>query len=170
MGYGGWDAATYSSSSTASAFTYSSTAHATARATGTRLAVHPTLDPKGLTFRESRDSVDHPESLPVAVFLDTTGSNIAQARIVHEAMPTLMGLLVRKGFATDPQIMFSALGDATCDAVPLEVGQFESNNVMDENLGNFAPTRGRSVATKATCSSLATRRRIHVSVGGKSLT
>lgn len=53
-------------------------------------------------------------------------------------MPTLMGLLLRKGYVAHPQIMFSALGDATCDSVPLEVGQFESDNRMDENLGNFA--------------------------------
>lgn len=138
MGFGGWSHATYSSTSAPRAFTYSTTAHATAAATGRPVAVHPSLDPKGLKFRESRDSVEHPLSVPIAVWLDTTGSNIDQARIVHKAMPTLMGLLVRKGYVTDPQIMFSALGDATCDSVPLEVGQFESDNRMDEQLGNFS--------------------------------
>ena len=30
--------------------------------------------------------------------------------------------------------MFAAVGDATCDRVPLQVGQFESDNRMDQNL------------------------------------
>jgi hypothetical protein len=33
--------------------------------------------------------------------------------------------------------MFGAIGDATCDAVPLQVGQFESDNRMDDNLEKF---------------------------------
>ena len=33
--------------------------------------------------------------------------------------------------------MFAAVGDATCDRVPLQVGQFESDNRMDENLENM---------------------------------
>lgn len=33
--------------------------------------------------------------------------------------------------------MFGAIGDATCDQVPLQIGQFESDNRMDEQLGNI---------------------------------
>jgi hypothetical protein len=48
-----------------------------------------------------------------------------------------LGLLLRKGYVADPQILFGAIGDATCDAVPLQVGQFESDNRMDEHLENI---------------------------------
>jgi hypothetical protein len=37
----------------------------------------------------------------------------------------------------DPQIMFGAIGDATCDRAPLQVGQFESDNRMDDDLGRI---------------------------------
>ena len=37
----------------------------------------------------------------------------------------------------DPQIMFGAIGDATCDRVPLQIGQFESDNRMDDDLGRI---------------------------------
>jgi hypothetical protein len=33
--------------------------------------------------------------------------------------------------------MFGAIGDATCDRVPLQVGQFESDNRMDEHLSRI---------------------------------
>ena len=37
----------------------------------------------------------------------------------------------------DPQILFGAIGDATCDRAPLQVGQFESDNRMDDDLGRI---------------------------------
>ena len=37
----------------------------------------------------------------------------------------------------DPHILFGAIGDATCDRVPLQVGQFESDNRMDDDLGRM---------------------------------
>jgi hypothetical protein len=101
------------------------------------LKPHPSLDPYGLGYRESRDSGEHPQSTPIAIWLDVTGSNIHQARIVHRQLRNFMGLLLNQQYVTDPQVMFSAVGDATCDRVPLQVGQFESDNRMDETLGNL---------------------------------
>ncbi len=45
-----------------------------------------------------------------------------------------MGVLLTKGYIQDPQILFGAFGDATCDRIPLQVGQFESGVEMDEHL------------------------------------
>jgi hypothetical protein len=98
--------------------------------------VHPALDPRDAT-RESRDSDEHPQSLAISVLFDVTGSMRAVPRLLQAKLPRLLGLLLRKGYATDPQIMFGAIGDATCDRVPLQVGQFESDNRMDEDLGRI---------------------------------
>jgi hypothetical protein len=97
-------------------------------------AVHPGLDPRGVTSRESRDSAEHPTSLAIAVLFDVTGSMRNVPRVLQEKLPQLLGLLLRKGYVAHPQIMFGAIGDATCDRAPLQVGQFESDNRMDGDL------------------------------------
>lgn len=133
MGSGTWstdvyDAATrYRRKTGASAFSYSD---------GGARTVHADLDPKG-AFRESRDSAEHPHSLAIAVLFDVTGSMGRVPRTLQAKLPQLLGLLQRKGYARDPQIMFGAIGDATCDRAPLQVGQFESDNRMDDDLGRI---------------------------------
>lgn len=99
--------------------------------------VHPNLDPCGVAARESRDSDEHPQSLAIAVLFDVTGSMRQVPRVLQTKLPQLFGLLLRKGYATDPQIMFGAIGDATCDRAPLQIGQFESDNRLEEDLGRI---------------------------------
>lgn len=133
MGSGIWSTDVYSSAARyrdatgASAFAYSDSG---------ATAVHDDLNPKGLT-RESRDSAEHPNSLAIAVLFDVTGSMRKVPRTLQKRLPDLLGLLLRKAYAVDPQIMFGAIGDATCDRAPLQVGQFESDNRMDDDLGKI---------------------------------
>jgi hypothetical protein len=134
MGSGRWStdvysaAASYRAASGTTAFAYSDS--------GAREA-HTALDPRGVTQRESRDSAEHPRSTPIAVLFDVTGSMGTVPRTLQTKLPQLLGLLNRKGYAQDPHIMFGAVGDATCDRVPLQVGQFESDNRMDEDLARI---------------------------------
>jgi hypothetical protein len=99
--------------------------------------VHQKMNPKGVTVRESRDSEVHPESHAVAVLLDVTGSMQTVPRILQAHLPQLMGLLMRKGYLEHPQILIGAIGDATCDSAPLQVGQFESGIEIEEDLGKL---------------------------------
>jgi hypothetical protein len=134
MGSGIWSTDVYSAASRyrratgASAFAYSD---------GGARRVHPKLDPRGVTVRESRDSDEHPNSLAIAVLFDVTGSMRKVPRKLQAKLPQLFGLLLRKGYAVDPQILFGAIGDATCDRVPLQIGQFESDNRTDEDLSRI---------------------------------
>jgi hypothetical protein len=129
MGSGRWSTDVYEAAARlrggASAFGYSDSGART---------VHPALNPFGVGARESRDSAEHPASLAVAVLFDVTGSMGMVPRALQAKLPQLLGLLLRKGYARDPQIMFGAIGDATCDRAPLQVGQFESDNRMDGDL------------------------------------
>ncbi|WP_228814259.1 hypothetical protein [Nocardia otitidiscaviarum] len=137
MGYGHWDDSAYAAARTFRAarglddFGYTA---AMRTQPWDRWTAHPELDPFGVTVRESRDSADHARSLPIAVLFDVTGSMRVVPRIMQEKLGRLHGLLRRKGYAEDPQILFGAIGDADCDRVPLQVGQFESDNRMDEQL------------------------------------
>jgi hypothetical protein len=134
MGSGRWStdvytaAANYRAASGKSAFAYNDS--------GAR-KVHRALDPKGVGHRESRDSDEHPQSTPIAVLFDVTGSMGGVPRMLQTKLPQLLGLLTRKGYATDPHILFGAVGDATCDRMPLQIGQFESDNRMDEDLARI---------------------------------
>ncbi|HEY0754220.1 MAG TPA: hypothetical protein VGD98_09680 [Ktedonobacteraceae bacterium] len=106
-----------------------------ARSTG-KWTAHPTLNPKGVTFRESRDSDEHPRSNAIAVLFDETGSMKQIPHVFQKKLAELMSLLLVKGYIQDPQILFGAFGDAVYDRVPLQVGQFESGVEMDEHLRN----------------------------------
>ncbi|UOD29202.1 VWA domain-containing protein [Massilia violaceinigra] len=121
---------------------YSHAAHAALvadRASASRIEVftqrgcHALMNPNGLKIREARDSVDHPNSLGIVFALDVTGSmgDIPQSLATRE-LPTFMSLLGAVGVA-DPQLLFMAIGDATSDRAPLQVGQFESTaELMDQ--------------------------------------
>ena len=104
---------------------------------------HASLDPSkpnkaGKIIRESLDSDAHPESRAVAVFFDETGSMGAVPRKFVAKLGKLMATLVKKGFLAHPHVMFGAIGDAANrEAAPLQVGQFEAGNEMDEALGNI---------------------------------
>lgn len=139
MGGGSWTAATYeavTSAKVSSGSTFAYDSHV--RRTGDTRA-HSDLDPKaknsaGENIRESRDSKEHPNSLPIIVGFDSTGSMSSVPRTVQRRLPTLFTLLLEKGYATDPQIAVSTYGDATCDRVPLQFSQFESDNRIDDNV------------------------------------
>ncbi|GAA4901440.1 hypothetical protein LX16_0423 [Stackebrandtia albiflava] len=140
MGSGRWStdvytaAASYRAKTGASAFAYTDDMRHVPRADW---KVHDSLNPKSVTVRESRDSDEHPTSQAISVLFDVTGSMGSVPRILQEKLPGLFGLLLRKGYVAHPQIMFGGVGDATCDRAPLQVGQFESDNRMDDDLGNI---------------------------------
>ena len=137
MGGGSWSTNVYDehnrykAAAGKSAFDYSDSMH---RAGRSKWRVHDSLNPHGVNLRESRDSDDHPESNAIVVMFDVTGSMGQVPVTLQKKLPELLGLLLRKGYISDPQILFGAIGDATCDRIPLQVGQFESDNRMDDNL------------------------------------
>jgi hypothetical protein len=143
MGSGRWSTDVYTAreskrkASGKSAFAYSDTVKKSGK-----LKVHPTLDPFGVTFRESRDSAEHPTSNAVSVMFDVTGSMGGVPVQLQQYLPQLLGLLLYKNYIQSPQILFGAIGDAISDQVPLQAGQFESDNRMDEHLQNIVLERG----------------------------
>jgi hypothetical protein len=138
MGNGRWSATTYFDRAGARVAAGLDTFHYSKSAIDSgQLRVHQTLDPAGLGVRESRDSDEHPDSNAIMIGLDVTGSMGAVVRGIHADLPQLHELLLGHKYIAHPQILFAAVGDATCDRVPLQVGQFESDNRMDQNLENM---------------------------------
>lgn len=99
-----------------------------------KAGVHDSLNIHG-KIRESRDSKEHPNSTPIAVIFDETGSMSSVPGIMQDKLPQLMGLLLRKSYIEDPQVLFGAIGDyPNGEQAPLQIGQFESGIEMDDNI------------------------------------
>lgn len=99
---------------------------------------HDTLDPLLINgVRESRDTEEHPTTTPIAAFFDVTGSMGTIPQVFQEKLPKLMTLLTTAAGVEHPHVLFGGIGDAHCDKVPLQVGQFESDNRCDEQLRNM---------------------------------
>lgn len=98
-------------------------------------SMHANLNPFGVKMRESRDSADNPNSTPLIVALDVTGSmGIIADTIARQGLGTLFtGILDRKPIS-DPHVMFMAVGDVTSDHAPLQVSQFEADKRIIEQL------------------------------------
>ena len=94
---------------------------------------HPLMDPKDVKVRESRDGADHPESRGIVFALDVSGSMGEIPRVMAtQQLPNFMKVLMDCQ-VRDPQILFMAIGNATSDQAPLQVGQFESTaELMDQ--------------------------------------
>lgn len=89
---------------------------------------HASMNPNGVTFREARDSEVHPNSFPVILGLDVTGSmGHIPHELVKEGLPKLMGGIIEEGMP-DAALLFMGIGDHECDGYPLQVGQFESGD------------------------------------------
>lgn len=90
--------------------------------------IHESMNPNGVVKRECLDSDAHPNTIPIQLYLDVTGS---MGHIPHEmikdGLPILMGTLIQNG-VKDAALMFGAIGDHECDHYPLQIGQFESGD------------------------------------------
>lgn len=109
----------------------------TTGATGvfTASGMKPSLDPKGVKVRESRDSVDNPESTPIIIATDVTGSMGELAgTIARKGLGVLFESILARKPVTNPHMMFMAIGDVHCDKAPLQVSQFEADNRIVEQL------------------------------------
>jgi hypothetical protein len=91
------------------------------------------MNPNGVTVRESRDSAEHPNSYPVVLGLDVTGSMGSVPNfLIKEGFNAIMDTII-KGGELDPQILFMGIGDHECDRAPFQIGQFESNDELLHN-------------------------------------
>ena len=77
--------------------------------------------------RECRDSEEHPNTTPIIIAFDVTGSmGHIPDMMVSDLLPKLMGRLKEIG-VPDPELMFMGIGDYHCDDAPIQVTQFESD-------------------------------------------
>lgn len=128
MGYSsGWSASDWS--------TYSAST-ITGKSASTIYSSHlkDAYNPLKITVRESCDSDVFPNSTPIIIGLDVTGSMSRILKVVAEKLGLLVSQIYDRKPVSDPQIMFSAIGDSMCDTAPLQVTQFETDIRIAEQL------------------------------------
>lgn len=81
-------------------------------------------------IRECRDSEEHPETLPIIIALDVTGSmGMVPHRLITKDFPEIMKKIMDEGIA-HPQVCFLGIGDQYMDDAPIQVGQFEASDEL----------------------------------------
>ena len=93
-------------------------------------SVHPDLNPHGKT-RECMNLT------PIVVAMDVTRSRGDDSRVIYAKLPMFIGQIELKNYVPGPAISFAAIGDVTADRAPLQVGQFEADNRLDDVLGKI---------------------------------
>lgn len=93
------------------------------------------LNPYGIKYRESCDSLDNPASTAIIFGLDVTGSmGYLSEEIAKGALNRTMLEIYDKAPVTNPHIMFQAIGDSKTDQAPLQTTQFEADIRIAEQL------------------------------------
>ncbi len=136
MGYGRWDnndwdkhATSTKGKSTSQIFNQSS--------------IKQSMDPRGIAVRESRDSVKNPNSTPIILALDVTGSmGVIADRMAREGLGTLVEAIIDRQPVSDPHIMVMGVGDAYFDRAPLQASQFEADIRIAEQLKDIYLEKG----------------------------
>jgi hypothetical protein len=88
----------------------------------------PDFNPALIVKRESRDSADNPQSTPIILASDVTGSmGFIAHSLMQSGLNTLATEIYERRPVSDPHVMVMAIGDASVDSAPLQVTQFEAD-------------------------------------------
>ena len=85
-------------------------------------------------MRECCDSEEHPNTLPVILALDVTGSMGDAAVKVAQKLNTIMTDLYADKTIKDIEFCIIGIGDLACDHSPIQISQFESDVRIAEQL------------------------------------
>lgn len=140
MGAGAWTTSSYVDSLVNKGFSVDDVADATTRSVTfasmntsevyTSYKLDPLLNPYKVV-RECCDSNEHPNTIPVILGLDVTGSMGDTARQCAAQLNEIMTGLYEK--VQDVQFMTMGIGDLACDRAPIQASQFESDvRILDQ--------------------------------------
>ena len=118
------------------------TATSTVDALYSRTDIKADFDPKNFTIREACDSDEHPNSTPIIIGLDVTGSMSSVLETVSKRLADTITEIYDREPVKDPQICYMAFGDTYCDYTPIQVTQFESDIRIAEQLNDIYFERG----------------------------
>lgn len=128
MGYGNWDAVSYTTYANNTGRSVTSTGNLSSNYTAQDIFRARGIDQKLSPYkvmRECKDSNEHPNTIPVILALDVTGSMGPTAAEVAKRLNELMTQVFSS--VPDVEFMIMGIGDVYCDSAPIQISQFESD-------------------------------------------
>lgn len=137
MGGGTWTSKSYDAYTTSyrgmSTKNFVTSTNFTAQSMYKSRRLAPELDPNGV-MRECCDSEEHPNTLPVILALDVTGSMGGAAMKVAQKLSEIMTNLYSDENIKDIEFCVMGIGDLAYDDAPIQMSQFESDIRIAEQL------------------------------------
>jgi len=131
MGGGSFTTHAYASYSTSCGKSYDTTTGFVRGQVYKEKCLNEALNPYKV-IRECANSEEHPNTIPVILALDVTGSMGASCKKTAEALGVIMTELYEK--FSDIEFMVMGIGDLAYDTSPIQASQFESDVRIAENL------------------------------------
>lgn len=139
MGGGTWTSDSYRSYSCSVGKTLDSRGFVTRGQEWHARTIDKALDPKNV-IRECVNSKEHPNTIPVILGLDVTGSMGAACKKTAEALGVIMEDLYTK--YKDIEFLVMGIGDVECDEYPVQASQFESDVRIAQQLDKLYMEHG----------------------------
>ena len=140
MGSGSFTTASYASYSTSMGKSYDTI---TGRVVGQEFKssrLDESLDPKKFKLRECANNEEHPNTVPVILALDVTGSMGSACKETAEALGVIITNLYEK--FKDIEFCVMGIGDLAYDRAPIQMSQFESDVRIAEALDKIYMEHG----------------------------
>lgn len=135
MGGGNWTAKSYCNYAATRGVSLDSTGSIdvsyTAQDLYKAVRLEPELDPKNV-LRECCDSEEHPNTIPVILAIDVTGSMGPTAAQIAKKLNPIMTKLYEN--VQDVEFLIMGIGDLSYDDAPIQASQFESDIRIAEQL------------------------------------
>ena len=131
MGWGSWTTSSYTAAVRSMGFsTATAMANSSVQEVYKSNYLDPLLNPKKV-IRECCDTEEHPNTLPIILALDVTGSMGNAATTCAGKLDEIMTNLYSK--VKDVEFLMMGIGDLACDSAPIQASQFESDvRILDQ--------------------------------------
>lgn len=140
MGSGTWSNASYASYNNSVGKTYDHTTNRVVDQQYTAVRLDEGLNPQKFKIRECANSTEHPNTIPVILALDVTGSMGTACKDTAEALGVIMTDLYEK--FKDIEFCVMGIGDLAYDHAPVQMSQFESDVRIAEALDKIFMEHG----------------------------
>lgn len=132
MGAGSFSTSSYSSYTKSVGRTYDSNTGRTSGQSFKQIEFEKSLNPRYFQLRECVNSDEHPNTIPIILALDVTGSMGAACRETADALGVIMTNLYKK--FKDIEFCIMGIGDLAYDHAPIQMSQYESDVRIAESL------------------------------------